>query len=295
METLKKATVVCCLFLTGIITFGCNSNNILQPENEDKNAILTEAEVQKIAIQHNEAMSKVFTALKAANASQIHSFSKMKTVINSALNSYYIREFDKKSKIATANKYSSKAISKLGSPAKLYSNNSSKSLSPIEKTISKYKEHFSDSQAKLLMKIKKVLDNSASDVKRATDKLSAIQSLAKEKMERKEAQVILVAAEVGKASVKYWNKNFEKWKNVLSATESHQSLRIAADWSWSDLAGSDVAGAAGAAAMTAVVNVVPGGGQVAYGAAIAGGAVGGSVTYAVYQGWQAVFGDKVNL
>jgi len=88
------------------------------------------------------------------------------------------------------------------------------------------------------------------------------------------------ATQVAQYSFTYWSENLENWENLArrhggTVTRSNAS----------DIAGGDVAGAVGAAAGAWVVNVVPGAGQVAYGGAILGGAVAGSVGVAVAKVW----------
>lgn len=88
-------------------------------------------------------------------------------------------------------------------------------------------------------------------------------------------------------SATYWTENLDDWENILNDNSSSRIMDSC--FSWSEVAGADVAGAVGAAVTTAIVNAVPGGGQVAYGSAIVGGAAGGSAADAVFQLWQKIF------
>ena len=118
------------------------------------------------------------------------------------------------------------------------------------------------------------------------DKLKEIEEKAKD-LSVERAQVILVSTEIGKASIKYWDKNLAEWQQVL--TES-QNKKLKEGWfSFSEVVGADVAGGAGAAVTTAIINAAPGAGQVAYGSAILGGAAGGSTVSVVEQVWNGVF------
>ncbi len=93
------------------------------------------------------------------------------------------------------------------------------------------------------------------------------------------------ATNVAKASLQYWDQNIDAWVS-LGAGKNFKTMGPAGN-----IAGADVAGAAGGAATAWVVNVVPGAGQVAYGGAILGGAAGGSVAAGVMELWDWAFGD----
>nr|WP_320117970.1 hypothetical protein [uncultured Marinifilum sp.] len=112
-----------------------------------------------------------------------------------------------------------------------------------------------------------------------------MQELAKEELTEVEAQVIIVSAEIGKASVQYWSVNLDEWTHVLVGEEKSTKRWF----NFKECVGSDVAGAVGGAVTAAVVNAIPGAGQVGYAGAIVGGAAGASAAEAVSQVWNHYF------
>jgi hypothetical protein len=87
--------------------------------------------------------------------------------------------------------------------------------------------------------------------------------------------VLFSATQTARSSYDYWVNNMAKWSE-LGGGHGDVAYAVAGD-----IAKGDVGGAVGAAAATWVVNAIPGAGQVAYGGAIAAGAVGTSVGVAV--------------
>jgi hypothetical protein len=79
---------------------------------------------------------------------------------------------------------------------------------------------------------------------------------------------------VAKNSTIYWDSNITKWENLSSPIHRVRPKRIL---------GADVGGAVIGAVGAALVNVVPGAGQVAYGSAIVAGAACGSLAEALSQ------------
>lgn len=72
-------------------------------------------------------------------------------------------------------------------------------------------------------------------------------------------------------STEYWENNIENWNNLNGSSTAKAGPRIRR------VAGADVIGAAAGAAYAWGANIVPGGGQVAYGSAIVGTAAASSV------------------
>jgi effector-binding domain-containing protein len=93
------------------------------------------------------------------------------------------------------------------------------------------------------------------------------------------------ATQTAKYSYAYWSHNSQKWIE-LSSAGSNIISREGSD----GIVAADIAGAIGGAVGAWAVNVAPGVGQVAYGSAILGGAVGNSTIKAVsnfidWMGW----------
>lgn len=89
--------------------------------------------------------------------------------------------------------------------------------------------------------------------------------------------ILYSATNTAKYSNVYWSQNTAKWV-ALNDKESTSSSRLSC---CGGVVKADVAGAVGGAIGAAAVNLLPGAGQVAYGSAILGGAVGNSAVKAV--------------
>lgn len=99
------------------------------------------------------------------------------------------------------------------------------------------------------------------------------------------------STQIAQYSINYWTENLDKWLS-LENPESNTGINQKMDGPGpgGKIAAADAAGAIGGAAGAWAVNIVPGAGQAAYGGAILGGAVGGSVATGVselldYFGW----------
>lgn len=92
---------------------------------------------------------------------------------------------------------------------------------------------------------------------------------------------LLSATQVSRYSYNYWSENWVNW--LALADESKSSRNKSAKSAGGNIVKGDVAGAIGGAAGAWAVNVIPGAGQVAYGGAIVGAGVAGSVGVAVYE------------
>lgn len=88
------------------------------------------------------------------------------------------------------------------------------------------------------------------------------------KIDNKSLLIFFSASNVAKYSTMYWEQNSTKWENIEPSIEGRGGRRVA---------GADVAGAIGGAVTCWMANMVPGAGQIAYGGAIACGAVGASI------------------
>lgn len=106
-------------------------------------------------------------------------------------------------------------------------------------------------------------------------------------LNNKDLLVLYTATNVAKYSATYWAGNRDRWVNYGGTNPPPVAAKMGPG---GRIGGMDVAGAVGAAAGAAAVNIVIGPGQVAYGGAILGGAVAGSVGQAVYEVWDWAFG-----
>ena len=163
--------------------------------------------------------------------------------------------------------------------------------SPIQLVISENEQHLSSNQVDLLLQADEALKSFNGDnITSILNTFETIRDFAQSQLTETEAQVILISLEVGEMSVIYWNEHIEEWNQALNQSQGNKSFKKGKSWfSWSEVAGADVAGAVGAAVTVAIVNALPGPGQVAYGAAIVSTAAGASVGQAVSQVWDAIF------
>lgn len=212
----------------------------------------------------------------------------MISILDEGTENYFITILKNENQINKAVQLSSKEISKYLKPSESISSKRTNS-SPISQVIEENQNYFNDEQITLLQQCDQVLNNfNGNNIEIVTNSLEKIKSRAQSELLEENAQIILIACEIGIMSSTYWSENIEEWNQVLNG---NSSSRIASkSWfSWSEVAGADVAGAVGAAVTTAIVNVVPGAGQVGYGTAIVSTAAGASAGDAVLQVWNYMF------
>lgn len=102
----------------------------------------------------------------------------------------------------------------------------------------------------------------------------------KAKLSDKDLTILFSATNISKYSFRYWKDNYSKWETLPFVTSNKMSKKVGPG---GRIVGADVAGGVGAAVTTWIVNAAPGAGQVAYGGAIVGGAVGASAGQAVME------------
>ena len=281
MKTLLKLTSILfiSLIFLSITFFACSE------ESNTDSELLSLNEFKKLAQDHNKAMNHVLNGLKNNDISFDKNKSNIDDLINSELNSFYSNKYKTSKEIAV--EYSEKGVKKFFYDKSVTEKNSSNSLSPIQAVIDEYSESLSGEVIELLNQLEISLNNAPNHFDATINQINSIEDTAQNELTEIEAQIILAGAEIGKASLEYWKDNIDEWQQVLSSGGNNRSTK---GWfSWSDVAGADVAGAVGAAVGAAVVNVIAGPGTVAYGAAIVGGAAGGSAASAVSQIWNEIF------
>lgn len=128
-------------------------------------------------------------------------------------------------------------------------------------------------------------------------------------LENSDLAILFSATQTAKYSYKYWNENMTNWLSLIKSDEKTNALleeaqKAQSGCSWLQLTGSnsclgqlistvvmaDVIGAVGAFVYALIFNIVPGGGQVAFGATIAGTA-GASSTVAGGYWWLKYMND----
>jgi hypothetical protein len=275
-----RISLLAIVSLLVFITFGCEDDNLENNYNTKKtNNFLSESQIEIIADKHNQAMNKVISGLKENDANQ----NSIVEIINNQLNEYYRKNLSTDNEISSAIEYSEESVDSI---INLDDNSQYNNKSPIKIIIDKYSEDLNATQIDLLNQIDRTIDNSMSDFENAITNLNNIENDAINNLTKEQAQPIIAGTKVGKASLRYWKNNHEEWKQAIT----NNNFQLKDDWfDWNDVEGADVAGGVGGAVGAAVVNLLPGAGQVSYVGAILGGAAAGSATSAVNQVWDYVF------
>ena len=249
---------------------------------------LSELEVKSIALTHNEALNQVFLGLKAQKTNGQLNSKNFETIVNSELGDVYSKHYANEVDYQkSADYFSQNEVSRYTDNTSGSVYRTSSGLTPIESVIEEYKTYLSSQQKQLLIECDKALENSLENPGLAKSGLETIQTTAKQSLSQQDAQVIIIATEIGKASISYWKENLNEWQDLIAPASAQG--KTAGWFSGKEVVGADVAGGVGGAVGAAVVNVIPGAGQVAYGGAILGGAAGASAADAVMQVWNHFF------
>jgi hypothetical protein len=233
--------------------------------------LLSEAEIVDIGVKHNEALAFVLKELQKhpdLNKEQ-------KSMKASMATEKYLRNNNPENNEAI--------IAAKEAEYRIYKRfNKSKVKSVGSSIISILKENesiFSEGQKELLLECDNIISKSSFDLEEVIDSFNMLK-IKTNKLPIEEQSVVLAALEVGSQSAIYWNENLTVWNEALNGYTNKETK----GWfNFGNVVKSDVAGAVGGAVTAAVVNVIPGAGQVAYGAAILGGAAGSSTCSAVSQ------------
>lgn len=249
---------------------------------------MSELEVKSIALTHNEALNQVFLGLKAQKTNGQLNSKNFETIVNSELGDFYSKHYANEVDYQkSADYFSQNEVSRYTDNTSGSVYRTSSGLTPIESVIEEYKTYLSSQQKQLLIECDKALENSLENPGLAKSGLETIQTTAKQSLSQQDAQVIIIATEIGKASISYWKENLNEWQDLIAPASAQG--KTAGWFSGKEVVGADVAGGVGGAVGAAVVNVIPGAGQVAYGGAILGGAAGASAADAVMQVWNHFF------
>lgn len=279
-----KIVIASLIIIGGLVFYSCQTDKKNEIEKPNKSSI-TAKSMEFVGIEHNQLLEESFQFLRKEHRK----------------NSYVARTIDNRkqrledfliSRVESNNKYSKESNElAVANIKKAFS-----SESTIASRVSISNESTIDLPEEIkgyLEDLDKILDQIGSN----TDVGEKISNLEKRiemdnKLTEKNLIILFSATQTAKYSYAYWSKNADKWK-FLSKEGTLRAIRRSADsdseqgnsnsgWETTkDIVKYDVAGAAGGAAGAAIVNVIPVAGQVAYGSAIVGGAVGASVTEGV--------------
>ncbi len=266
------------LVILSVFIFSCNKQEFTD-HDFGKSELLSQEEIEKIALAHNKALDEVLNGLEEQNFNFPEHKDNLDNLLNRELNAFYEEQLTTGLEKSAAIEQSERAVSRFLPEGYPVLEKSAPYESPLMAIMDAHAENLSDSQCFYLSQIDEMLSESFQTVDVLIHELNSIQAAAREDLTAKDAQVIMAAAEIGKASLRYWSENIDKWKEVVG--EGGTPLK---GWfNWKRVAVSDVSGAVGGAVTAAVVNVVPGAGQVSYAGAILGAAAGASTADAVRQ------------
>jgi hypothetical protein len=252
------------LLLTMMVFQSCEKNgNSLPPDINAK-------QLEFVGIEHNKMLNEVYEFIKNGNIDKKTGKMKIENFLISIINSNteYSTQSNNIGIDYTKDVFSNKI--NLNSPLKLSSNKSSNSLA----------DNYIDRLDQILTNID-FNDNSV---------LTTINSIEQEieqdeNLTDENKVTLLSATQVSRYSYNYWSENWDNWLALVDVSKTSFNKSAAGN-----IVKGDVAGAIGGAAGAWAVNIIPGAGQVAYGGAIIGAGVAGSVGVAVselfdYFGW----------
>lgn len=237
---------------------------------KDDNSLSTKINAKQlefVGVEHNIMLNEVYDYIKNENLNKETGKSKIESFLISKISS--LKEYSKQSR-DIGNNYAKDIFSKkikLNSSLKL-ANKSSNSLT--------------DNYINRLDQILTNIDFNDNSV------LEAINSIEQEieqdgNLTNEDMITLLSATQVSRYSYNYWSENWDKWLALANKNKSSLYKSAKTTSAGGDIVKGDVAGAIGGAAGAWAVNVIPGAGQVAYGGAIIGAGVAGSVGVAVYE------------
>lgn len=252
-------------------------------ENDNLQERISSKQLEFVGVEHNQMLNETFEFLsKNKNIfSKSSKFSKNEK--HELVENFLI------SKINSNSKYD-KLSNEVGirNTKKIFNNLQSKSnLSLISKTNELVGE-LSEKEIIFLNNLQNIL-NTSTTLDQINDRIDILNIEIENDLELTNEQLILLfsATQTAKYSCNYWAYEMENWYNLNSDGSEEFTQKCGESGCYTDtvgtIAGADIAGAVGGAAGAWVVNVIPGAGQVAYGGAIIGTAVAGSVGAAVLE------------
>ncbi|MDO4691208.1 MAG: hypothetical protein Q4A58_07945 [Fusobacterium sp.] len=272
---MKRVILSLAVVLTTLV--GIVSCNRKQEDLKIERAKLVTAQsLEFVGIEHNKNLEEVFQFL-SNRYNQIDFFSKSDIEKKKELENFLIKNTLLNTKYPeSTNNLGVENIKKV-----FKVNDKSILLENIEETFSvKIPNNIKDYLKDLKIIINQVSKNK--DIKE--DIINLEKKVEKDgKLTAEEKIIVFSATQTAKYSSIYWKENAKKWKNLRFIAyannykiqlSEHSNIKETDEFD--DIIEADVAGAVGGAITTAVVNALPGAGQLAYGTAIIGGAAGNS-------------------
>lgn len=273
---MKKIGILTLVLLT---VFSCSEEleeNTIQHENR-----LLAKDVEFLGIEHNEGLQDAFTFLEKSKQDK-GNFDIKSEIKN--LETFLILRANSNSKYPKQSNQIGVELTKKVFKNPRYFTQPNEKGKRITDDLSVAEKEYLDQLDQILKNAKRGDLNIS---KRITDLENEIENDLE--LDNNQLLVLFSATQTAKYSYQYWVKNAENWANLISNK---------ANKGWLDdlylVVASDAAGGVGGAVGALAVNLIPGLGQVAYGGAIVGGAVGASATAVVMLAATGSAGSYVN-
>ena len=268
-------TIVSLIMFNSAIT-SCSRDDNNNPETtqtiEQKRSIptlqlgVTPADLEFVGIEHNQMLESTYNYLKNNGATKQNAKDLAENHLITAITNN--RKYSKESNQLGVDYVKNIFDNPIPSPMVIYSSEAAMHLSTKEKMY--------------LDQLSAILDAPFTSVNDIVSKITLLEGNIQQDSRLTENQLVTLysSTQVARYSAQYWltNNNAQKWFQL-----THPGMMLRTDPG--EIAGSivkaDISGGAGAAVGAFIVNAVPGAGQVAYGGAILGGAVGASAGMAI--------------
>jgi len=278
---MKTLRYVFALAIVGIFAgLNCCSEKEVEPMD-------LKAEFEESAKLHTEAMKELYSSLKAEQPMNGNELTKVKEETTKEFISRNIVKFQNlkeapnicRSECQRLMDYSNNQTLPLASKADEQSDF-------LNGTIEAYREHLTEAQVDLLLKIHDAFLN-CEDPEEIIVVLSEIKDVDCLALPPEERNYIYAATTIGIESIAYWSENLDEWLKTLSNQKSSQleGDYLKGWFDWKKVGNEDISGAVGGAIGGAVVGAVAGGVGAGPGAVAGGvaGGIGSSATSAVNQ------------
>ena len=249
----------------GIGLWSCKKEEVTStnPNNFAEPLALMASDYEIIGAKHNEGLEYVYDKLVEYKSSTNAPISKETTF---SLSANYVKEFMndynmlEDERTLTNNIINTNLVENpivINTQSKLYSNESD----------------LSDELKQKLDDLNIIISNSSLELNTIIQNIKNMENVSQTELTNEELHILYSATSVAKHSLTYWHDNMNKWKDLFDNNIE--------SW-YGNIGKADIAGAVAGAVYAVGANVIVGAGTVAYGGAIIGGAVTGSVFQGVY-------------
>jgi len=266
---MKNISKIIILIIISITFITCDSNND-EIENNTKTKF-TPKQFEFIGLEHNELLTQTYEFLNKNKKEMRNKTGKQNKIV---LENFLIN------KIASNKKYSNES-NEIGIKKIKEQFRTSNSFPKMNFSKNKSTLNLSEKEIYYLDLLKTILVNIDPLQLTIENEISSLEKTIQEDtlLNNKQLYILYSATQTAKFSYSYWSENKDLWITLSSDLNKDSCPDC-----WTNagiVATADVAGAVGGAVTAAIVNVMPGPGQVAYAGAIVGAGVGASVSAGV--------------